>query len=454
MKRSYRYRLKPNRQQRRTLGRVLETHRQLYNAALQERQEAWRMRRVSVSYVMQANQLKEIRSFDEEIAFLNYSSCQQTLRRLDKAFAAFFRRLKAGQRGGYPRYKSRRRFKSVAYVYGDGIRLKGGRLYIQNVGRVLIRLHRALPEGAQIKQSESALPLAQRQRARCKRGSRRYRELSQRIRRLHEKIARQRRDFQHKLSRRLVSQFGLIAVEKLSASGLARSMLAKSVHDAAWSQFLSFLSYKVEETGGKVVEVAARGTSQDCACCGCVVAKSLSERQHACPYCGFTVPRDVNAALNILSTASLTILLGTLLGLALLGCTASSSRQIDQAEKGWQRQAITSYRIEVLHVRSVWHAQTNVITVRDGQVAEWSGSCIPAPAEMGECTVQEIDPDDYTVAGLLATARRLIDNQPPENLEITLDPDYRFPRTIDFDIPEVVDEDNYWEVQSFEILQD
>lgn len=358
MKRSYRYRLKPNRQQSRTLSRMLETHRQLYNAALQERQEAWRMRRVSVSYVMQANQLKEIRSFDDEIAFLNYSSCQQTLRRLDKAFAAFFRRLKAGQEPGYPRYKSRRRFKSVAYVYGDGVRLKEGRLYVQNIGRVRIRLHRPLPAGAKIKQvvikrsnsgewyacfqielptpqvephpgpavgidlglqhfaalstgelvanprwfreTEAALALAQRQRARCQRGSRRYRELSLRIVRLHEKIARQRRDFQHKLSRRLVQDFGLIVVEDLHILGLSRSMLAKSVHDAGWSQFLFFLTYKAEEAGSEVESVAANGTTQECAYCGTFVPKTLAERQHHCPHCGFTASRDVNAALNIL----------------------------------------------------------------------------------------------------------------------------------------------------------
>jgi putative transposase len=359
MKRSYRYRLKPNRQQAGTLGRILETHRQLYNAALQERREAWRMRRVSVCYTMQANQLKELRSWDLDVAALNYSSCQQTLRRLDKAFQAFFRRIKEGQKPGYPRFKGRRRFKSVAYVYRDGIQLQDGRLYIQHVGRVRIRLHRPLPEGAGIKQvvvqrtatgewyatfqielldvpvephpgpavgidvglehfaalstgelvpnprwfreSEAALALAQRQRARCKRGSCRYRELSKRITHLHEQVARQRRDFQHKLSRRLVRAFGLIAVEDLNVAGLSRSMLAKSVHDAAWSQFLFFLRYKVEETGSEVVEVAPGGTSQVCACCGRVVPKSLSERRHVCLSCGFTASRDVNAALNILS---------------------------------------------------------------------------------------------------------------------------------------------------------
>ena len=387
MKRSYRYRLKPNRQQVRTSSRILETHRQLYNAALQERREAWRMRQVSVSYLMQANQLQAIRAFDEDIAFLNYSSCQQTLRRLDKAFAAFFRRIREGAKAGYPRFKSRRRFKSVAYVYGDGVRLEDGRLYIQNVGRVRIRLHRPLPQGAQVKQvviqrtatdewyatfqielpdpqvephpgpavgidlglehfaalstgelvanprwfreTEAALALAQRQRARCRRGSRRYRELSQQIRRLHEQIARQRRDFQHKLSRRLVQEFGWIAVEDLNVLGLSRSMLAKSVHDAGWSQFLFFLTYKAEEAGGEVEQVAAAGTTQDCANCGLLVPKALAERRHRCPHCGFTASRDVNAALNILfrSTAWAERPCKGLLGL--VGLDLSTSQQAE-----------------------------------------------------------------------------------------------------------------------------
>jgi len=109
------------------------------------------MCRVSVTYVMQANQLKELRSFDEDVAFLNYSSCQQTLRRLDKAFQAFFRRVKAGVEAGYPRFKGKGWFKSVCYVYGDGIRLQAGRLYVQHVGLLRIFQHRAIPDDAKIK---------------------------------------------------------------------------------------------------------------------------------------------------------------------------------------------------------------------------------------------------------------------------------------------------------------
>ena len=362
MDRSYRYRLYPNRRQTTALQEMLEGHRQLYNAALQERREAWRMGRVSVSYPMQANQLRDVRACDPQIAALNYSSCQQTLRRLDKAFAAFFRRVRAGETAGYPRYKNRRRWKSVVFVYGDGISLQDGRLYLQHIGRVRIRLHRPLPEGAVVKQvvvqrtsadewyatlqieapdvqveprtepsvgidlgleylialstgevisnprwfraTEQALALAQQQQARCVRGSRRSLELGRRIARWHELVARQRRDWQHKISRRLVQDYGLIAVEDLSIQGLARSRLAKSVHDAGWSSFLDMLRYKVVETGSQVVAVVATGTSQDCSCCGGHVPKTLADRVHHCPHCGFTALRDVNAALNVLARST------------------------------------------------------------------------------------------------------------------------------------------------------
>lgn len=95
---SYRFRLYPNHEQRQALDRILETHRQLYNAALQERREAWRKCQVALSYNDQSNQLRALRAFDEDAAWLNDSSIQQTFRRLDKAFQAFFRRTK-GWRG-------------------------------------------------------------------------------------------------------------------------------------------------------------------------------------------------------------------------------------------------------------------------------------------------------------------------------------------------------------------
>lgn len=366
MNRNYKYRLYPNRGQEPQLDRVLEIHRQLYNAALQERQEAWRGCGVSINYYHQANQLKAIRQFDDDVDWLNYSSIQQTLRRLDKAFAAFFRRVKAGETPGFPRFKSRQRFTTVEYRYGDGTRLvkRDGktRLHVQNVGDLKVKWHREIPAEADLKciylkcehgkwyvifslelpdptppphegpatgidlglntlvalsdgqtidnprwyrTAEAKLVSAQRVFSRRRKFSGRWRRQARNVARLHAKIANQRRDFQHKLSRQLVNTYRLIAVEDLNVNGLARSTLAKSVHDAGWGQLLMFLAYKAEEAGSQVVAVAPRMTSQICSACGGLVPKDLAVRVHVCPECGLTLDRDVNAARNILALALL-----------------------------------------------------------------------------------------------------------------------------------------------------
>lgn len=351
---SYKYRLYPTKEQRQILDRILEIHRSLYNDALTERRLAWQMNRKSIGFYNQAGQVKAIRAFDEDAAFVNYASIEQTLRKLDKAFDAFFRRVKNGEKAGFPRYKGKSWFKSVCYRYNNGLRVMNGRLYIQRVGNIRMFQHRLLPEDATIKTvvikrdnpgnwyatftvelpdvepqttptqsigidmgleyfaalstgelidnprwfrvSESKLAKLQRMRSRCKKGSCQYKELSHQIRNLHEKISNQRRDFHHKLSRQLVNGYGVIFVERLNIVGLARSMVSKSIGDAGWGQFLNMLKYKAENAGGERPEVVARGTSQLCPMCGCKVEKSLSTRIHYCLNCSYTAPRDVAAS--------------------------------------------------------------------------------------------------------------------------------------------------------------
>ncbi len=118
--------------------------------------------------------------------------------------------------------------------------------------------------------------------------------------RLHERIGNLRRDHAHKLSRRLVSDFGLVAVEDLQLRGLTRGFLAKDIRDQGWAEFLRLLGYKAEDAGVQVVRVPPGGTSQGCSTCRTSVSKPLSERTHRCPNCGLVVDRDVNAARNIL----------------------------------------------------------------------------------------------------------------------------------------------------------
>jgi len=95
-----------------------------------------------------------------------------------------------------------------------------------------------------------------------------------------------------------------IVVEELNIRGLARSRLAKSILDAAWSRFLDILSYKAASAGGQVVRINPRYTTQKCFKCGELVQKSLSVRTHICPWCGYVADRDVNAAKNILKAGA------------------------------------------------------------------------------------------------------------------------------------------------------
>ncbi|MEX1196323.1 MAG: transposase [Pseudohongiellaceae bacterium] len=122
-KRKVTYRLYPSRAQRERLDALLVSHQQLYNAALQERIEAWRKCGTSISYRDQCSSLTEIRRHDLDWSSVNCSSQQMTLRRLDQAFKAFFRRVKSGQAPGFPRFKSRQRFPGFSYKgHGDGWR--------------------------------------------------------------------------------------------------------------------------------------------------------------------------------------------------------------------------------------------------------------------------------------------------------------------------------------------
>jgi len=120
---------------------------------------------------------------------------------------------------------------------------------------------------------------------------------------VHIHIANQRRDFHHQTAHALVDKYGLIAVEDLNVKGLAGSMLAKSVHDAGWSQFVSILSNKAACAGRTLVKVNPAGTTQRCSACGEHVPKTLAQRVHDCRACGLVVARDLNAALNVLHLA-------------------------------------------------------------------------------------------------------------------------------------------------------
>jgi putative transposase len=282
--------------------------------------------------------------------------------------------MKRGERAGYPRFRSLSRYDSFTLPhYGNGCRLlDNGKLRLQGIGQIKVKLHRSiegkiktvsikreashwyacfsvegetkllspcsevvgldvglsafatLSDGTEIKNpryfqaSQSKLRRAQRKVSRRKLGSNRRRNAAQLAVRLHTHIRNQRADFHHKVSRSLINQYGLIAVEDLNIKGLASGMLAKQVNDAGWSAFIAKLSYKVEETGRELVKVDPRGTSQRCTC-GASVPKTLAQRWHSCHACGLSVGRDHASALEILR-----------LGLSLSDVTYSATSSVSE----------------------------------------------------------------------------------------------------------------------------
>lgn len=361
MNRCYNYRLYPNRQQNESLDTMLWAYRRLYNAALAERKETYETSKKTLTSFNQApNLMKRMRIEDDVLRSFNHSAGTHVLRRLDKAFAAFFRRIKSSDTPGYPRFRGRNRFNSADFTWRDGAGLRQGKLHIQGVGELKVVWHRQIPEDARIKRvtvkrragkwfacfvleipdgeipkhsggevgidvglkslvtlstgesiaqpqpyrkSQTKVRRANRKAARREKGSLRQRKAYRELSRLYAKISNQRSDFLHKLSHDLTARFSFIAVEDLNIKGLARTRLAKSIHDAGWGILLNMLGYKAASAGGTVVRVDPRHTSQDCSGCGARVKKPLSQRVHSCPECGLVLDRDHNAALNILTRA-------------------------------------------------------------------------------------------------------------------------------------------------------
>jgi putative transposase len=143
----------------------------------------------------------------------------------------------------------------------------------------------------------------QRSVSRKRRFSQNWKKAKNKLTKVYEHVTNQKKDFLHKLSRYYVDTYSTICVEDLDIKGLKEKGnsigLHRSIHDASWGRFYSYLSYKAESAGTNLVKVDPRNTSQMCSNCGSIVKKTLSERVHECPYCGFVADRDYNAAVNI-----------------------------------------------------------------------------------------------------------------------------------------------------------
>lgn len=355
---TYRYRLVPTHKQAELLSWTLARCRELYNASLQHRRDAYRMAGKSINYYDQANTLSEVKEVRPEYRDIHSQILQAVLRRSDKAFQAFFRRVKAGEeKAGYPRFQGRDRYDSFTYPQ-LGWSLHSNKLTLSKIGTIKVRLHRpvqgkvktvsvrrdgdkwfvcfsvevettclppsdkaigidlglttfaALSNGQKIenprclRKSLHKLVTKQQTLSRCKRGSHRRSKARRAVAQTHRRIRNQRADFLHKESRKLVNEYGTIVFEKLQPANMVRKhSLALSISDAGWGQFVSYTTHKAENAGRSVVTVSPAYTSQVCSSCGAIKKKELSERWHSCE-CGCSLDRDHNAAINILRLGS------------------------------------------------------------------------------------------------------------------------------------------------------
>ncbi len=385
------FRLYPTRKQRERLQSTLDACRHLYNAALTERRDAYIFhvrqhpsyydeptrkqlsRELDINYYSQTNQLPEIKALREEYQDIYSQVLQDVLRRVQKAFDAFFRRVKQGLEPGYPRFQGRGRYDSFTYPQSGFSITHDSRVMLAKIGSMKVKFHREikgtiktctikregdawyvvfacevehtlLPESDQAvcidlgllhfatlstgetidnprsyRKAEKQLEGLQQVLSRKKRGSTRRKKAIKAVGSAHRKVANQRKDFLHKRSRELANRYGLIVFEELQPVNMskhpkpkqdengnylpngaaAKGGLNKSIHDAGWSQFQQFCTYKAANAGRRVLFVDPKYTSQICSGCGAIVKKELDERWHSCS-CGVELDRDHNAALNIL----------------------------------------------------------------------------------------------------------------------------------------------------------
>lgn len=353
---TFEYKLRMNRKFEAACLRALDDARHVYNCALEQRMRLYQYAGRSIGYYEQSRQLTEARELPEVKACLR-SIQQDALERLDVAFKAFFRRVKQGQKPGFPRFRAHDRYHTFSQKIEKvrGCPLKGDKLMVPGVGSCRVRLSRPiegtvkqlritrradgwyvllvcdLPKPApwpktgqsvgvdvglttfamlsngekienprHLKRAEKKLRQTQRRLSKKKRGSANRKKARQRLARTHLHVSRCRKDFHHQAAKQLVTRFDTIKVEDLNIRRMVKNHhLAKSISDAGWGQFLAITQSKAENAGRVFEKVPARFTSQTCSRCGHRQKMPLALRQFACGKCDFVLGRDHNAAINI-----------------------------------------------------------------------------------------------------------------------------------------------------------
>jgi putative transposase len=364
MRYTYRYQLKPTKAHREQLDFYRDTCRQLYNHALNEFNEIPESAGTLKQRVRQVrDQLPDLKDWWYDLNDLYSTVTQAAVMRIEDSVKALSQLKQNGYKVGSLSWKAPQDFRSFTYVQsGFEFDSKNGQsvLILKKLADIPIVKHREIPENETIKEitikkeptgewfacvtvdgketpekpeqpercvgidvgilkyahdtdgraidsldltdERDRLRREKRKLSRKEHGSNNWEQQRQKVAECHQEIKRKRWDFLHKLSNYYATEYDLVAVEDLNIKSMLESPSnSRNTASAAWDTFTTLLEYKCDREGTHFVEVDPTDTTKECASCGVATDKPLWVREHSCPACGFSMDRDANAALNILS---------------------------------------------------------------------------------------------------------------------------------------------------------
>jgi putative transposase len=368
--RAYKFRIYPDTKRQSEIESQLTLSKEFYNLLLEKSIKSYKDGNKKLSMAILNGFAKEIEKEKKYLQIYSQTRCEIKYRIL-KAYSNFFRRCKEKKQGkkvkaGFPRFKSRDRYKSITYPQDNGsFSINKGRLRVSRIGTMRIEQHRnivgniktmaikregkdyyaiftaeqiinpkkventnpvgidmglnnfiALSDGKTtqkpkfLKKREKRIARWQRIVARRSKGSKRRQEAKETLQREWNGVTNQSNDFMHKLSDRLVHEgYTSFAVEALHIQNMMKNhRLAQPIQDASWNRFINMLSYKAESAGMKVYRIDPRDTTQECSSCHNIKQGeerlALNDRIYRCNICGLTIDRDINASINILHRAT------------------------------------------------------------------------------------------------------------------------------------------------------